>query len=59
MEKVKITLIRSRIRKSKDVKSTLDALGLRKINQCKIKELNPSVEGMIKKVHHLIKIENV
>lgn len=59
MAKVKITLIKSRIRKSKEVLSTLDALGLKKINQSKIKELTPSVQGMINRTKHLIKVENL
>jgi large subunit ribosomal protein L30 len=59
MSKVKITLIRSRIRKSKDVVATLDALGLRKINQSTIKDLNPAIEGMIRRTQHLIKVEKI
>lgn len=57
MSKVKITLIRSRIRKSKEVIATLDALGLKKINQSKIKDLNPSIQGMINRTKHLLKVE--
>jgi len=59
MSKVKITLIRSRIRKSKEVVSTLDALGLRKIHQSTIKDLNPAVQGMIRRTQHLIKVEKI
>ncbi len=59
MAKVKITLIRSTIKKSGDQKKTVKALGLRKINQTVEKELNPAIQGMINKVKHLIKIENI
>lgn len=59
MTKVKITLIKSTIKKSGNQKKTVAALGLRKINQTVEKELNPSIEGMINKVKHLIKVENI
>ena len=59
MAKVKLTQIKSSIDRSQRQKDTLRALGLRKINHTVEKELSPQVEGMIKKVEHLIKIETV
>lgn len=59
MEKVKITQIKSSIDRSQKQKDTLLALGLRKMNASVVKELNPQVEGMIRKVEHLLKIESV
>lgn len=59
MKKVKITQIKSRIGKPARQKRTLDALGLRKMNQSREFELNPQIEGMINKVRHLLKIEEV
>ncbi len=59
MAKVKITLIRSTIKKTANQKKTVAALGLRKINQSVEKELNPAIQGMINKVKHLIKVENI
>lgn len=59
MKKVKITQIKSRIGKPARQKKTLDALGLRKMNQSREFELNPQIEGMINKVKHLLKIEEV
>ena len=39
-----------------DQKRTLEALGLRKISQVVEVEDNPSIRGMIRKVHHLVTI---
>jgi large subunit ribosomal protein L30 len=57
MAKVKIKLIRSQIGQPKDQKDTLKALGLRKVNAEREMELNPALEGMIRKVAHLLHIE--
>jgi len=59
MAKVKITLVRSTIKKSNIQKRTVEALGLRKLNHSVEKELNPAIEGMIKTVQHLIKVEKI
>jgi large subunit ribosomal protein L30 len=59
MAKVKITQTRSAINMPKDQKATLQALGLRKMNQSNEFELSPSVEGMIRKVKHLITIQEL
>ena len=59
MAQIKITQIKSRINCPKTQKLTLDALGLRKMNHSVIKEDNPSMMGMVKKVHHLVKVENL
>ena len=55
MAKVKVTQVKSGIDRSKRQKATLQALGLRKMNQSVVHELTPSIEGMIKKVSHLVK----
>ena len=57
MAKVKITLVRSTIGKPKRQKATIEALGLKKLNQSIIKEANPATVGMIKKVEHLLSVE--
>ena len=48
--------IKSKIGAPIDQKRTLDALGLRKISQVVELEDNPSVRGMIRKVHHLVTV---
>ncbi len=59
MSKLKITQIKSAIGYKKYAKTTLEALGIRKMNMSVVKDLNPSIEGMIKKVSHLVKTEKV
>ena len=56
MSKIKIKQVRSRIGRPKDQKRTLDALGLRKMNQTVEHNVTPQIEGMIKKINHLITI---
>ncbi len=59
MAKLKITQIKSRIGSSAIQKKNLDALGLRKINQTVEHEDSAVILGMIAKVKHLVKIEEV
>ncbi|MBN2664166.1 MAG: 50S ribosomal protein L30 [Bacteroidales bacterium] len=59
MEKIKVTLIRSIIGASKRQKRTVQALGLRKINSSSEHTASPQVLGMVNKVNHLIKVENI
>lgn len=57
--KAKITQVRSVIGRPKDQKDTIIALGLGKINRTVVKEVNPAILGMMKKVTHLVKIEEI
>lgn len=59
MATYKITQIRSRIGSNKRQRATLDSLGLRRINHTVEHEATPVVEGMIKAVHHLVKVEKL
>ena len=59
MAKIKITLVKSTIGEVRSVKDTVAALGLKKIRSEKIVEDNPAVQGQIKKVSHLVKVEAV
>jgi large subunit ribosomal protein L30 len=59
MSKVNITLLRSPIDKPKRQKLTLTALGFRKMNQTIQHEATPQIEGMLRVVAHLVKVENV
>ncbi|MDC3077092.1 50S ribosomal protein L30 [Flavobacteriales bacterium] len=56
MSNIKIKQIRSKIKRPADQKRTLEALGLRGIGQVVEHKVTPSIEGMIKKVEHLITI---
>ncbi|MFC2098593.1 50S ribosomal protein L30 [Bacteroidota bacterium] len=57
MAKIRVTQIRSRIGSTLRQKRTLDALGLRKMNKTVELEGSPQVLGMVKKVRHLVKVE--
>lgn len=59
MSKVKITQVRSSIDRSQKQKRTLTALGLRKINGTVEHELTDTIRGMINKVAHLVKVEEL
>jgi large subunit ribosomal protein L30 len=58
MAKVKVTKVKSTIEKDERQKRTMSALGLNKIGSSNVIENNASVAGMIKKVAHLITVEN-
>ena len=59
MSKIKITQVRSSIGRPKTQKLTMEALGLRKMNQSVEKEASPEILGMVRKVDHLVKVENI
>jgi len=59
MAKIRITQVRSRIGKSQRQKLTLDALGIRKLNHSVEHEATPQILGMVEKVRHLVKVENI
>lgn len=58
-KQLKITLVRSTIGCLKSQKATIEALGLKKINQFKIHNDSATLQGMIAKVAHLVKVENL
>lgn len=57
MATIKITQIKSGIGYPKDQKATLVALGLKKLNRSVVKEDTPSLRGQIRKVSHLVRVE--
>jgi large subunit ribosomal protein L30 len=59
MKQLKLTLTRSLIGYTKDQKLTVKALGLGKIGTQVVKEDNPTIRGMVHKVEHLLKVEEV
>jgi large subunit ribosomal protein L30 len=54
---VKVTQVRSAIRRPKDQGATLRGLGLGKMNRTRELEDTPAVRGMIEKVKHLVRVE--
>ena len=59
MAKVKVTQIKSSIKRPKDQKLTLEALGLKKIGQVVEHNATPNVLGMVNKVKHLVSVEEI
>lgn len=59
MANLKIELVRSTIGALKDQQATVKALGLHKMHSTVIKPDNPCIRGMIFKVKHLVKVEEV
>lgn len=57
MAKIKITQIKSTIKRPKDQKATVAALGLGRISKSVIVENTPQIAGMVNKVNHLVKVE--
>ena len=55
---LKITQVKSRIGYKKKAKATLDAMGIKKMNQTVELPDNPAIRGMIKKIEYLIKVED-
>ncbi len=56
---IKITQVKSAIGRKYDQRLTLVGLGLNKINKSVILENTNSIKGMVEKVKHLLKIENM
>ncbi len=59
MADLKITYVKSVIGRNEKQRKTLQALGLRKLNQTVTKKNNEATLGMINVVSHLIKVEEV
>ena len=55
--KLKVTLIRSPIDRTKKQKDTVRGLGLRKLNHSVIREDTDAIRGMIRKIQHLVAVE--
>ncbi len=59
MRKLKITLKRSLIDKSKKTKRILRSLGLRKIGQTVIHKDVPAIRGQVEKVRRYVEVEEI
>jgi large subunit ribosomal protein L30 len=59
MGKIKVTQVKSSIKKPLRQKRTLEALGLRKLHQTIEVEATPQILGMVNKVSHLVEVEEV
>ncbi len=59
MAKIRITQIKSVIDRSERQKKTMQALGLKKINQSVEVEASPAIIGMVRAVNHLVAVESI
>lgn len=59
MKKIKVTQIKSAIDRPERQKLTLRALGLNKLNASKEVEATDQILGMVRKVDHLVKVEEI
>ena len=59
MKKIRVKQVRSKIRRPQDQKRTLEALGLRKMDQIVEHEASATILGMVNKVKHLVSVEEV
>ena len=59
MAKLKITLVKSINKAKEDQVATVKALGLKKIGSSVEQNDNPQIRGMIKKVSHLVSVEEI
>jgi large subunit ribosomal protein L30 len=57
--KLKVTQVRSVIDRPKDQKDTVRRLGLHRMHDSVVKEDRPDIRGMLEKVRHLVRVEEV
>jgi len=59
MARIKVTQVKSTIDRTVRQKATMESLGLKKMNHTVEHEATPQILGMINKVNHLVKVENI
>jgi len=56
---IRVTLVKSVIGYTQDQRKTVQALGLKKLNESRVHKETPQIRGMVNKVSHLLRIEEV
>jgi large subunit ribosomal protein L30 len=56
-DKIKVTLVKSGIGRSKRIRQTLTGLGLTKLHKTVVLKNTPAIRGMIEKVSFMVKVE--
>ena len=56
---LRVTLVKSPIGYNQKQRATIEALGLRKMQSSRIHKDTPQIRGMIDKVRHLLRVEEV
>ena len=59
MKKIKVTQVKSIIDRPERQKRTVEAFGLKKLNSSVEVEATPQILGMVRKVSHLVKVEEL
>lgn len=59
MKRIRVKQVRSQIRRPKNQKLTLEALGLKKMDQVVEHNATPQILGMVKTVNHLVSVEEI
>ncbi len=59
MKRIRVKQVKSKIRRPQNQKRTLEALGLRKIDQVVEHVATPTILGMVKTVNHLVSVEEI
>jgi len=59
MAKIRVKQVKSKIGRLQSQKRTLEALGLRKMNQVVEHEATPAIIGMVNTVKHLVSFEEI
>ncbi|HPC97425.1 MAG TPA: 50S ribosomal protein L30 [Bacteroidales bacterium] len=59
MAKIRITQVKSKNRRSERQRKTLEALGIHRLNQSVEHEATPQILGMVEKVRHLVRTEEI
>lgn len=59
MGKLKITQVRSTIKRGENQKRTIKALGLHRLHHTVVHQDVPQIRGMLKKVAHLVRVEEL
>ena len=57
--KLKIRQVKSAINRSGRQKKIIRALGIRRLNQAVVHNDNPCIRGMVKRVEHLVQVEEI
>jgi len=58
-KRLKVTLVRSLIGRPEKQRRTVRALGLKRLNHSVVHRDTPEIEGMIRKVIHLVRVETL
>ena len=59
MSRLRVTQVRSVIGRPKPQRDTIRSLGLKRMHEVVVKEDRPEIRGMLFKVSHLVKVEEV